>query len=299
MVDIKLTKAIVKGMVTYIPGAAYLLEKKKRTSKHSGIHAEFCYTLWLSILSTFDENGIKPYFEKIGELGSGGSVGVGICALLTGTKKFFALAFKNNFVKDSNLKLLDEIFVLLKNKTPIPNHFKQLNIQISNNDFPSHLISPRFNENNFIAELRNEINSDCLCSKYLNILYEWHKKPPLNLDLVFSRAVMEHVNEPDQVYKHIANHQKSGAYTFHDIEFHSHGITKNINGHLNINKWVWKIISGNRSYYLNRWMFLDHIHALESLNIKIINTRKVTENEKDSSNEVLIGATIFAEYLNT
>jgi hypothetical protein len=295
MIDIKIIKAIAKGMLTYIPGVAYILDKKKRTSKHSGSNAEFCYTLWLSILVNFEENGIIPDFEKVGELGSGGSVGIGICALLTGSKQYFALEIEDHYDRENNLKLLDEIVSLFKNKTPISTHYNQLNIKISNYDYPSYLINQRFLDNKFIEELQTDINSCCVGSKHFNIIYDWHTKPSLNLDLVFSRAVMEHVNDPNQIYKRLAHNLKPGAFTFHDIEFHSHDITSNINGHLDITKGVWKIIFGERAYFLNRWTLQEHISALENLNYQIIQTRKSTEIDNNSPNEVLIGATVLAK----
>jgi hypothetical protein len=295
MADINLIKAVVKGALTYIPGLSYILDKKKRTSKHSGFHAEFCYTMWLSMMVYFEENGIMPVFENIGELGNGGSVGVGICALLTGSKQYFALEIENHYDKENNLKLLDEIVTLFKNKAPISAHYKQLNIHISSHDYPISLINPRFLDNDLIEELRADIKSCCVGSKHLNIIYDWASKPNLNLDFAFSRAVMEHVRYPDQVYKHLGNNLKPGAYTFHDIELHSHDITRNINDHLKISEKLWKIIVGRRVYFLNRWQFIDHINALESLNFKIIHTQKLTEINHGSPHEVLVGAIIIAK----
>ncbi len=296
MTDLRIIKAFAKGLLTFIPGVAQLLTRKKRTSKHSGSIAEFCYTLWLSLLVHFEENGVSPDFETVGELGSGGSVGVGICALLTGTKQYFTLDIEDHYDKENNLKLLSEIVSLLRNKTRIPSSYKQINIKISKYDYPSHLISPRFMDNAFIDELRNEINDYCLGTKHLIILYDWYKKPALKLDMVFSRAVMEHVNDPYSVYKNLSFHLKSGAFSFHDIEFHSHGITKNINGHLDINKAFWAIIYGRRPYFLNRWTLKDHINALEDLNYYLIYIDQNIATENDPLNENLVGATILSKY---
>ena len=109
MTDIMTVKAIAKGLLTYIPGVVNVLDKKKSSTKHSGANAEFCYTLWLSLLEKMHKDGVNPIFERVGELGCGGSVGVGICALLTGTKQYFALEIENHFDRKNNLKLLDEI----------------------------------------------------------------------------------------------------------------------------------------------------------------------------------------------
>ena len=295
MTDIMTVKAIAKGLLTYIPGVVNVLDKKKSSTKHSGANAEFCYTLWLSLLEKIHESGVNPIFERVGELGCGGSVGVGICALLTGTKQYFALEIENHFDRENNLKLLDEIVTLFKNKTPISPNFKQLNIHVTNHEYPSHFIIPKFMEDEFVKVLRNEINSDCIGTKHLNIVYDWQRAPSLSLDLAFSRAVMEHVNNPNSVYEGLAYNLKPKAFMFHDIEFHSHGITKNKNGHLQISNLWWKIIVGKRSYYQNRLKFQDHINLIEKLNFTVIHTQKSTELDGASNNEVLIGATIFAK----
>lgn len=298
MADINLIKAVTKGMLTFIPGVTYLLNKKKRATRHSGAHAEFCYSLWLSLLVFLEENDIHPDLKKIGEIGSGGSIGVGICALLCGCENYYALEIDGIFEKNQNLEILDELILLFRNKTRISDKFSQLNIKISNYEYPQNIIKPVFLEDNVISEIRTDIINGFSNSKRIQIVNCWETHTALNLDFVFSRAVMEHVSEPESVYKSTFYHLKPGSLMFHDIEFHSHGITKNVNGYYLLPEYLWKIIFGRRSYFLNRLQIADHRKVIISLNFEIISLKQNYIKGSESSEKILFGAIILAKKRN-
>ena len=110
MTDTKLIKALVKGAITYLPGFSNILDKKRSKSIHSCANAGFCYNLWLHILVHLKENeGKISFLKRIGEIGNGGSFGVGICALLTGSKEYYALEIEGAFNVEQNLVLLERL----------------------------------------------------------------------------------------------------------------------------------------------------------------------------------------------
>lgn len=296
MVDHKLIASVLKGFLTFVPGVNCLARVWKRKSKHSGYSAVFCYTLWLSILVKIDERKLIVDLNKIGELGCGGSVGVGICALLTGTKEYFGLEIENNFDKNSNLKLLDDIIDLFRNRTPLPIRFKQLNIKISDKTYPDKLIRPRFNDFVFISELKKDIENNCsINSKHMKIICNWQDNAISNFSFIFSRAVLEHVNNPEKIYRNIDMKLLKGAFMFHDIEFHSHDLTQEVNGQYTISPFVWKIISGNRHFFLNRWTLSDHIKALKSMNFQIVLNESNFVPSSDSTYRDLLGSVLIAK----
>ncbi|MCX6327518.1 MAG: hypothetical protein NT144_12850, partial [Bacteroidia bacterium] len=97
---------------------------------------------------------------------------------------------------------------------------------INNLDYPYDLIKPLFLEDNIIEEIRNDIITGFKNSRRVKIIKNWELQPSLNLDFIFSRAVMEHVTTPGSIYKCVSNQLKVDSFMFHDIEFHSHGLTK-------------------------------------------------------------------------
>ncbi len=293
MINSKLIKAFTKGLFTFVPGLVWVLKKQKSKSVHSGSNALFCYNLWLRFLVHLNENRIGTKFNKIGEIGNGGSFGVGICAILTGSKEYFALEIEKVFDVDQNLKLLDEIVSLFKNKTPISEKTK-LSIDVKCLDYPEQLIEPLFLNDQFVEVIRKDIQTFFNQQNMIHFAMNWHSAPTLNLDFIFSRAVLEHVKNPADVYASAKSHMKEGAVMLHDIEFHSHNITAKLDGHYKIPKNIWKIIYGKRSYFLNRWTLNDHLTELMQQNIK---TLSVTEKLESSvtGKPVLIGASILSK----
>ncbi len=80
----------------------------------------------------------------------------------------------------------------------------------------------------------------------------------------------------------------------HDIEFHSHGVTEEVDGHFYISKPVWKIVYGNRDYYLNRWRLKEHLSDITKKRFKIIKTQNTYLNVEETDEKILFGATILA-----
>ncbi len=295
MVDAQVFKALLKGLLTFVPGATRILDKKKEKSRHSGSQAEFCYALWLSMLRQFEENGIQPKLDFVGEIGTGGSLGVGICALLTGSQRYCALEIGQSFDKKLNLNILDDLILLFQNRSKIPDNFQQLNIKAKNLDFPDHLIEPTFLNNDLIAEIRNDIENGYTTQKRISIVKNWESQPSLNLDFIFSRAVMEHVTDPAAVYSAAAKHLSLDSFMLHDIEFHSHGLTIKIDGHYQIHPFLWKIIVGKRPFFLNRWQLPDHLNAMKRNGFEITETKMNYFEDSIATGKVLIGASVIAK----
>jgi hypothetical protein len=295
MFDLKTLKAFIKGGLTYIPGVMSLLNKSKEDTRHSCAQAGFCYTLWLSLLCFLKENEVKTNFFSVGEIGTGGSLGVAFCALLSGCEKFYALEVDQSFDKNLNLSLLDEIVLLFKNKASISSEYNQLNIKASSLDYPADIITQNFLSEEFINEIRNEILNGFENSKRIILIKNWEQQPSLNIDFIFSRAVMEHVSSPNDIYRAINPHLISNSYTLHDIELHSHGLSKKINGHYSISPLIWKIIHGKRPYFLNRWRTANHTDSITANNFVIVKTEENFRNVKEKEDNIPYGVVLLAK----
>jgi hypothetical protein len=269
----------------------------KKGSNHSCSDAEFCYSLWLHILVFLNEHGKIISLDNIGEIGNGGSFGVGICAILTGTKKYYALEIEKRFDIEQNLNLLNDLVVLFEKKTPIKS-FPQLNIKINSTKYPVDIINPCFLDKKIVESLRSDIKTGFINSEKLFFINNWTKKDSLNLNFIFSRAVLEHVRNPFVVHNAAFYHLKNNCFVIHDIEFHSHGITENPSRYLYIPKIWWKIIFGKREYYINRWTLDLHSSTIKNLNFEIQKIQKTELAYKIQENPIIYGAVIFAQKVN-
>ena len=281
--------AIIKGIATYLPGMNTKIKRKREHQMHSGSKAEFCYTLWFSLLSNLVENNIGYNFERFGELGNGRSLGIAFCALLTGSEQYVSLEIEGTYTVKENLKLLDDIVSLFKKKDIITNKYEQLNIKIVDNSIQKRIISSLVVNEKRVSEIKKEIINGFKDSKLIKIVKPWEQSASLGLDIVFSRAVMEHVNEPHLVYQSLKKHLKKDSIMFHDIEFHSHNITKNPNEHYKIPNLIWKLICGKREYYLNRYTLEEHLQSIRDNQFQIIDIRS---NFRD---KYLFGATVLSK----
>ncbi len=85
-----------------------------------------------------------------------------------------------------------------------------------------------------LKRLKQDLRNKLVDSDLIFLVNNWEIQNPLNITFAFSRAVMEHVNNPHIIYRSLNNHLSNGSIMLHDIEFHSHGVTKTLNGHLQI-----------------------------------------------------------------
>src|SRR5262245_49632118 len=80
---------LVPGMASLPPVKRFLAEKAKGTG--GSCEARYCYSIWMRHLIAAQSGGLDPNPATVAELGPGDSLGVGITALLTGAKRYFAL----------------------------------------------------------------------------------------------------------------------------------------------------------------------------------------------------------------
>jgi len=294
MMEYSMLKAIGKGLITFLPGVAELLDNRKKKSRHSSSNAEFAYSLWLSVLVFLKENNIEANLNRIGEIGNGGSLGVAFCAILAGSQRYYDLEFYDNINVSEQLRLLEKIALLFQNKTPI-RKYDSINIKIKNYDFPVDYVLPDREQTILIEQLRRDIVQGFTNSRLIRIIDNWESAPSLALDFVFSRAVMEHVKNPSEVYASIYNHLKNNSYMLHDIELHSHGVSKQIDGHLQIKPFWWRLIVGKRPFLMNRWSFGVHLDEVKKQGFLPVIMDRVMKLDNGSLREAEYGAVMLAK----
>lgn len=252
---------VVKGMLTCIPGIKKITKKKCSGETSS---AKYCYGVWLKHLVLLYDNGMNRFPETILELGPGASVGVGIAAVISGVGKYYAIDIAKYSEYESNIQIFEQLVAMFKGREAYPDV----------EGFPD--IKPFLNEKGFPEEILSSEHLDaCLDEKRLGVIRSVleGRKPENDLDidikyvaqwgdsdiigeasvdLIFSHAVLEHMDNITEVFPQMCRWLRRGGYMSHQIDFSCHGTADSWNGHWAYSDIVWNLIKGRRTYSINR-----------------------------------------------
>jgi SAM-dependent methyltransferase len=95
-------------------------------------------------------------------------------------------------------------------------------------------------------------------------------------DMIYSQAVLEHVNDLEHTYRMLYRWLKPGGFMSHQIDFKSHGYAAQWNGHWAYSDFVWNVIRGRRPYLLNRQPHETHVNLLARNGFKVVCDRRST-----------------------
>ena len=101
----------------------------------------------------------------------------------------------------------------------------------------------------------------------------WHEielTEEMTVDMIYSQAVMEHVDNLSLAYKKMRIWLKPGGILSHQIDFKSHGTADKWNGQWGYGDFIWKIIKGGKPYLINRAPHSKHIDILKREGLKIV-----------------------------
>ncbi len=277
-------KPLLFGMLTHIPGMAnfrYLQTGTGGTSK-----SRYCYTVWLRHLKLCAETVPNFSFPKhIAELGPGDSLGIGLAALISGVEHYYAFDVIAYSDLEKNLVIFDELVELFKNTAALPDNeeFPRVKPFLKNYDFPKILDSAHLE--NALAPQRLKRIRDSLIevnskSSVIHYCAPWSDSKLVresSLDLIYSQAVLEHVDDLDSTYLSMYKWLKDGGVVSHQVDFKCHGLATTWDGHWAIPEWQWKIIRGKRPYLINRSPVSDHRNYLTKYGFKSLKEISVEE----------------------
>ena len=142
---------------------------------------------------------------------------------------------------------------------------------MANYDFPDFLVeqsiikemtSSAYNraKNSLCAASANKSKSPCI--KY--VVAPWRGmdlyRKEGSVDLILSQAVLEHVDDLDDMHSSIYRCLRPGGVASHVIDYKSHDVASRWNGHYTYSDFIWKrIIRGRRPYLINRMPHSKHI----------------------------------------
>lgn len=284
-------KSLLRGLISMVPGLYLLYKQIHGDGRHSSASARFCYSFWLRLLVKLHEENLMGKRNDVAELGCADSLGIGIIAVITGSSSYTALELRSFDFRANSFQLFDEIVELFVSKTDIPDdsEFPKISLKLSDYTFPSRIIPPPFHDAlcnpERLAAIRKNLESISAgeIGNMFSYVAPWDSRI-LELkgrfDLVFSRAVMEHVTEADEVYSRFYDCLKPFGLMFHDIEYNCHHTSKYWNGHWAIPNLVWMLIKGKRPMMINRLSHSVHHKMIASSGYKVLDDFRVLKESK-------------------
>jgi len=268
------TKYLILGLGTFVPGYARLpvLSKAAPVSSGGTGSARYCYSVWLRHLVKAHENGLPTNPAAVAELGPGDSIGVGLAALLSGAKTYHAFDAVNYLDNTRNLQVFDELVELFCKRANIPDNreFPEVRPVLDSYEFPSGPLADAHLRDCLRRERTEAIREELLDFKRAKHRFIFYAAPwdeqtvirPNSIDMVYSQAVLEHVNDLEGTYQSLCKWLKPGGIMSHVIDFRCHGCAEQWNGHWSYSDLTWKLIRGKRSFLINRAPHNIHLALL-------------------------------------
>jgi len=265
------------GILTFIPGV-YNWRASKLGSGGS-YSPRYCYTVWMRHIVLAHKSKLNYHPDIVAELGPGDSLGVGIMALLLGSNKYIACDVVEFTSIKKNLLILEQLLEMLHNREPIPDdvEFPRVIPKLDDYSFPHDIYSNDHMELNLSDERVNKIRSS-LSTQNEMIEYNpaWTKTKGYerykgSIDMIISQAVLEHVDNLENIYKLQKSWLKKDGFISHAVDFKSHGYSSTWDGHWNISSWRWFLLRGNRPYMINRLPLSKHNSIINNNNFNLVN----------------------------
>lgn len=273
-------RALAFGIASYVPW----LRRRKEKGTRGTISAKYCYAVWLRHLVIAHENGLNTSPKVVAELGPGDSLGIGLSALLSGCEKCFAFDIIEHTNIEKNLEVFDELVQLFKIRHPIPgdNELPRVRPKLTDYRFPSHILDEArlafALDEERLGQIRHSIVNMKSSDSMIEYKTPWYEETVLqafSVDMIFSQAVLEHVDALESAYETMYAWLKPAGYMSHTIDFKCHGTADQWNGHWRYPDWLWRLIRGNRAYILNREPHSTHVRLLEEKGFKVVFDQKV------------------------
>lgn len=276
-------RPLLEGAATFVPGMMRLA--RRRTGGTDS--ARYCYSVWLRHLALAARGGLGEFPRCVAELGPGDSIGIGLAALVSGVERYLGLDLVKFANLERNLSVLDELVELFARRSPIPDQeeFPEIRPRLDRYGFPADVLPE--------GRLAQALRSDRLDAIRRSLrepgapgsLIEYHAPwtdpdvaTEASVDMILSQAVLEHVDGLDAAYGAMRRWLRPGGLVSHQIDFRSHGMATEWNGHWAYSDLAWRIVRGARPYLLNRQPRSTHVRLLEAHGFRIVYQQKATRD---------------------
>lgn len=274
-------RALARGLLSRVPGFEPFFSKWRGGGGTRS--PRYCYSVWLRHLVMARRHGLSTTPRMVAELGPGDSVGVGLAALLTGSEHYVALDVVGYASVKRNLEIMDGLVALLTERARIPHEqeLQEIQPELDSWDFPSDILTDqrlaaalapaRLGR---IRQATREIGSaHPAANPTLSYRTSWRDADQIQegaVDMILSQAVLEHVDDLPRTYAAMHAWLKPTGFMSHQIDFRSHGWTKQWNGHWALSDLQWRMTRGRRAYFLNGAPCSRHLDLLRKHGFSIV-----------------------------
>ncbi len=283
-----LARAVARGTLSYVPPIDLLLTKARAGGGTES--PEYCYSIWLRHLVLAHKHGLPTTLTTVAELGPGSSVGVGLAALLTGSERYWALDVLNYANVQRNIEIFEGLIDLLQTHAAIPHGrgFAEIQPPLDSYEFPAAVLTKERLASALSLDRVQRLRRATLelgaheppDNSPLSYMASWGDAAQIRretVDAIVSQAVMEHVDDLPATYRAIHAWLKPGGFMSHQIDFRSHRLTQEWNGHWGVSDFQWRLMRGKRAYFLNREPYSSHRKLISEHGFTIVDEHRLVE----------------------
>jgi hypothetical protein len=159
-----------------------------------------------------------------------------------------------------------------------PNGFPDYSAVLNAGQFPSQILTDERLDHALaparLAELAKAVNRLDADEQHPWLRYDTRCNGDLktdgSADLLFSHVVLDLIEDLEGIYQRLALWVKPGGWMSHLIDFTSHKITRAWNGHLQYSDAMWRIIMGQRPFFLNRASLSRHVALSDKYGFDVV-----------------------------
>lgn len=258
---------LLYGISTFIPGVAAVFGRGGGDTQS----ARYCYSVWLRHLVTAFASGMRMHPRVVAELGPGDSLGVGLAALVSGAERYHAFDVVRHAQVKRNQAVLAELCELFRTRADIPGEaeFPEVQPLLPSYAFPHHVLGDEqlgaALADDRLARIADSVKHQNTAGSMIDYRTRWFDDQAIeraSIDLLFSQAVLEHVDDLPGSYRAMRLWIKPDGMISHQIDFRCHNTARVWNGHWKYSDLTWTLIRGRRSYLLNREPYSTHLRLL-------------------------------------
>jgi hypothetical protein len=229
--------------------------------------ASYCYGVWLKHLALLHASGMRDLPQTVAELGPGGSLGIGLAALLSGAQSYYGLDVVTYTDAVRNLGVLEGLVALFKQRAARPQKgWPDFDEHLDGKLFPGSILTDEVLDQALderrIESIRAALRDGAAGDITIKYVVPWNDPATIaegSVDVLLSHSVLEHVNDLAGTYEAMAMWVKPGGWMSHQVDLTSHASADTWNGHWAHSERMWKLVVGKRPYLINREPCSQHL----------------------------------------